>query len=117
MKTGTDVVENSRFINAINRNQGRLRSRLFTEVELARTPADLDLAIMFSAKESIAKALGTGFDSSLSWHDISITVNGDNAIAVLSGRALELAGTRKLSLSATQDKHTSYTFVLLSGEE
>ena len=117
MKTGTDVLENARFINAINRNQGRLRNRLFTEVELAQNPQDLDLAIMFSAKESIAKALGTGFDSYLSWHDVSIIVNGTNVIAALSGRALELAGTQKLSVSATQDTNTSYTFVLLSGEE
>ena len=117
MKTGIDVVENTRFINAINRNQGKLRNRLFTEVELAGSYDDLDLALMFSAKESIAKALGTGFDSSLSWRDINITVDGNNLTAILSGRALELAGTRKLTVSATQDKNTSYTFVLLSGGE
>ena len=114
MKTGTDVVENSRFIQAVTRNKGRLRERLFTREELACSPGNMDLAVMFSAKESVAKALGTGFDSSLSWHDIKVFINGDDVTAVLSGKALELAEGARLHLSATQDRNTSVTFALLT---
>ncbi|MCK5786045.1 MAG: 4'-phosphopantetheinyl transferase superfamily protein [Candidatus Sabulitectum sp.] len=117
MKTGTDVVENARFIRAVNRNEGRLRERLFTREELACSPENMDLAVMFSAKESVAKALGTGFDSFLSWHDIKIFINGDDVTAVLSGRALELAEGYHILLSATQDRNTSVTCALLTEGE
>jgi holo-[acyl-carrier protein] synthase len=117
MKTGTDVVENQRFLRAIKRNNSKLRNRLFTPVELAGNPGELDLALMFSAKESVAKALGTGFDASLSWHDIEILITGNKVNALLSGRALELAGNRTVLISVTQQKNTSFTFTLLSERE
>lgn len=117
MKTGTDVVENSRFIEAVIRNGGRLRERLFTPEELASSPSNLDLAVMFSAKESVSKALGTGYDASLSWHDVRIFVDGSNVKALLFGRALELAGNSKVLISATQNQNTSCTFALLTEGE
>lgn len=117
MKTGTDIVENSRFIRAVTRNNGRLRERLFTPDELSRNPGNLDLAVMFSAKESVVKALGTGFDSSLSWHDIEICINGSDVKAHLSGRALELAGNNKVLISAAGNRNTSLTFALLTEGE
>ncbi len=117
MKTGTDVVENSRFFQSVTRNHGRLRKRLFTPEELARDPRNGDLAVMFSAKESVAKALGTGFDSCLSWHEIQIFINGKLVEARLSGRALALAGTGELLVSATWGKNTSFTIALLTERE
>ncbi|MEA3266795.1 MAG: 4'-phosphopantetheinyl transferase superfamily protein [Candidatus Fermentibacteria bacterium] len=114
MKTGTDVVENSRFIRSITRNEGRLRSRLFTLNELKNNPGDLNLAVMFSVKESVAKALETGFDSSLSWHDIEVHITENGVKAILSGKALELAGNSKVLISTTQDQNTSLTFALLT---
>lgn len=117
MKTGTDIVENTRFIQAVTRNSGRLRERLFTPEELARDPGNLDLALMFSAKESLAKALGTGFDSSLSWHDIQIFFNGNDVTALLSGKARKLAGNSDIFVSATQNRSTSFTFALLTERE
>lgn len=114
MKTGTDVVENSRFIKAVTRNNGRLRQRLFSSEELADNPGNLALAVMFSVKESVAKALGTGFDSSLSWHDITVHMCDDKVSVLLSGRALELAGGQDVFVSVTQDATTSYTFALLT---
>ncbi|MCK5035063.1 MAG: 4'-phosphopantetheinyl transferase superfamily protein [Candidatus Sabulitectum sp.] len=114
MKTGTDVVENSRFIRSITRNEGRLLSRLFTLNELKNNPGELDLAVMFSVKESVAKALGTGFDSSLSWHNIEVYITENGVKAILSGKALELAGNSKVLISATRDQNTSLTFALLT---
>ena len=114
MITGIDIVENTRFIRAVTRKNGRLRKRLFTAGELAGNPDELYLATAFSAKESIAKALGTGFDSSLSWHDIQIFINGNDVKALLSGRALELAGNRKVHISVSRGHNTSFAFALLT---
>ena len=117
MKTGTDTVEVSRFIRAVTRNHGKLRERLFTPDELARNPDNRDLAVMFSAKESIAKALGTGFGPSLSWHDIQIFINGSRLKALLSGSALALAGNSDIHISAAWGENTSFTFALLTERE
>ncbi len=117
MRTGTDVVENSRFIRSVSRNSGRLRNRLFTPDELKYNPGELDLAVMFSAKESVAKALGTGFDSALSWHDIEVYITENGVKAILSGKALELAGNCEVLISATRDRNTCLTFALLTEGE
>jgi holo-[acyl-carrier-protein] synthase len=114
MKTGTDVVDNSRFIKSVTRRGGRLRERLFTTEELACNPRNNDLAVMFSVKEAVAKALGTGFDSSLSWHDIQIFVGSNDVRVLLSGHALVLAGNRELLVSATCGEKASFAFALLA---
>ncbi len=117
MKTGTDTVEVSRFIRAVTRNHGKLKERLFTSEELFHNPDNRDLAVMFSAKESIAKALGTGFGPSLSWHDIQIFISGSSVETQLSGAALDLAGKNKIYISAAWGEHISFTFALLTERE
>ena len=114
MQTGIDVVENSRFLDSIKRNGGRLRERLFSPEELQGEKTDKQLAAAFSAKESIAKALGTGFDETLSWHDIVISFTGNGIQALLRNRALELAEGRKVFLSSTCDGGKTITIALLS---
>jgi holo-[acyl-carrier protein] synthase len=114
VEAGTDVVEHERFLASISRGDGRLRKRLFTREELEEHPLPLDLATIFSAKESIVKALGTGFSDDLSWHDISISLSDDQLKARLSGRVLELVGDRKLMLSASRGEHRTVTCALLS---
>ena len=112
MDTGTDVVEHDRFLASITRNSGRLKDRLFSGEELDNSP--LDLAMIFSAKESLAKALGTGFDRNLSWREIRITICHGELKAELSGRALELAGNRKILLTASRGEQRTFTCALLS---
>lgn len=114
MEAGTDVLENSRFLHSINRNEGRLRERLFTPEELASAKSPLDLAVIFSAKESIVKALGTGFDEGLSWHDIRIDLREEELRAELFRRARELASGRDLLLSFTRSEERTITCALLS---
>lgn len=114
MTIGTDVVEHKRFTEAINRNNGRLKKRLFSETELAWCRSDLDLAVVFSAKESISKALGTGFDNKLSWHDIEVSFLNNVLKAGLSGQAKELASGRILQITSTRGKHRTITCALLS---
>lgn len=114
MQVGTDAVELSRFIRSVGRNGGRLRERLFSPEEILRAGSDEDLAVMFSAKEAVSKALGTGFDHELSWHDINVFLEGNGIEVELSGRALDLAKGRKVLVSSSTAGNRTITLALLS---
>lgn len=88
-------------------------TRVFTDEERAycdsfARPAE-HYAARFAAREAVLKALGTGFSQGIGVKDVSV-VNDDSGrpLAVLSGRAKEVAAERgvqeiALSLSHTQD--------------
>ncbi len=113
MEAGTDVVEHARFVRSITGRGGRLR-------EGCSPPASftgflpLELAMVFSLKESLAKALGSGFDKSLSWQDIDVSFTEAGPRARLTGGALKLAAGREIILSATRCEERTYTCALLS---
>jgi holo-[acyl-carrier protein] synthase len=73
IRTGVDLIEVDRIDRAILRHGDRFFERFFTLRELVEaaghTPA---LAARFSAKEAVAKALGTGIGD-VGWKDIEIT--------------------------------------------
>lgn len=70
---GIDIVDVARFKAAMERWGERLRTRLFTEGELAyclgRRKAENHFAVRFAAKESLKKALGR----SLNYKDVEVT--------------------------------------------
>lgn len=73
---GNDLVEIDRIRASIERHGLHFLNRIFTQKEQDycyqfKDPAP-HFAGRFSAKEAIAKALGTGFGTHLSWHDIEI---------------------------------------------
>ena len=77
---GNDIIEIDRMRGSIQRHGQHFLNRLFTQAEQDycykfQDPAP-HFAGRFSAKEAIAKALGTGFGAHLSWHDIEI-INDD----------------------------------------
>jgi len=73
---GNDILEIERVRNALKEHGNHFLCRLFTPQEQAYCLKYKDpvphLAARFSAKESIAKALGTGFGKHLSWLDMEI---------------------------------------------
>ncbi len=73
IRIGVDLIEVDRIDRAILRHGNRFFQRFFTVRELIdasdHTPA---LAARFSAKEAVAKALGTGIGE-IGWKDIEIT--------------------------------------------
>lgn len=73
---GTDIVEIERVRQSIDRHGQHFLNRLFTQREQDYCYQFKDpvphFAGRFAAKESIAKALGTGFGAHLSWHDIEV---------------------------------------------
>jgi holo-[acyl-carrier protein] synthase len=77
MKTvgiGVDIVDNKRFKNLIKDN--KFINRIFSKKEISASKKKLNKINFFSnrfaAKESFAKALGTGFRNELNFKDIEI---------------------------------------------
>lgn len=73
---GNDIIEIDRIRKTIKKHGPHFHKKIFTEQELEYCLSHQDPAIplagRFSAKEAIAKALGTGFGKDVSWLDISI---------------------------------------------
>jgi holo-[acyl-carrier protein] synthase len=73
---GCDCIEIDRFRQAVQRSGEGLLARLFTDEELSSCQRNADpifsYAGRFAAKEALAKALGTGIGSELSWKDMEI---------------------------------------------
>ena len=73
---GTDIVSIARIAQTINTHGDRFYSRILTPQELSQLERCKDkiayLAKRYAAKEAIAKALGCGLGTSLSFQDIVI---------------------------------------------
>ena len=109
---GVDMLEIARMERVIKRRPSFL-ARVFTDEERAycesfSRPAE-HYAARFAAREAVLKALGTGFSQGIGLKDVSVRNDeSGRPIAVLSGRALEIARERgvqevALSLSHTHD--------------
>lgn len=73
---GCDCIEIDRFRQAVRRSGQSLLRRLFTDEEISLCQRNADpifsYAGRFAAKEALAKALGTGIGSELSWKEMEI---------------------------------------------
>lgn len=73
---GNDILEIERMRGSVDRHGQHFINRIFTQKEQDYCYKFQDpiphFAGRFSAKEAIAKALGTGFGAHLNWHDIEI---------------------------------------------
>lgn len=73
---GTDILEISRFKEVLEKHTERFIRRVYTEDEYNYSMKHKDrmphLAVRFSAKEAVAKALGCGIGKDLSFQDIII---------------------------------------------
>ncbi len=109
---GVDIVEIGRMESILKRTPS-FALRVFTDEERAycessNRPA-AHYACRFAAREAVLKALGTGFSSGVGRRDVSVSRDSSGKpIAVLSGRALEIAHDLgvievALSLSFTND--------------
>ena len=109
---GIDVVEVSRIERMIEEYGVRFAEKVFTPgereyCESASRPA-LHYAARFSAKEAVAKALGTGIGADLEWLDMEVRRRESGAPQlVLSGSGLRFAeanGIVKVMISLTHAK-------------
>ena len=106
---GTDLARVARFRKFIEDQKTALLERLFTlgERQYAFSKADPSphLAARFAAKESCLKAFGTGWRDGISWHDMEVVPDKlGRPDLVLSGRAAEIAGEKRVEVV-----HLSYS--------
>ena len=93
---GTDIVECLRIAQMIERHGELFIGRVYTPHEIgycsARKAATQHYAGRWAAKESVLKALGTGWSRAVSWRDMEIRNDGDGKPRVaLAGGAKEIS--------------------------
>jgi len=120
---GTDIVEVDRVNRLVDKYGQRFIDRIFTDVEqevcLGMANQGQRLAIRFAAKESVMKALGTGWARGVRFKDIEIPSSERQRPQVqLRGAAAERA--RKLGgtawhMSLTHIDRFAIAFVILEG--
>ena len=107
---GVDMLEIARMERVIERRPSFLK-RVFTDEERAycdscARPAE-HYAARFAARAAVLKALGTGFAKGIGLKDVSVTNDEwGKPIAVLSGRAAEVAAERGVQEVALSLSHT-----------
>lgn len=115
---GCDCIEIERFRTAISRSGHPLLVRLFTPHEISYCNRNKDpvfaFAGRFAAKEALAKALGVGIGSALSWHDMEI-VNDDHGKPLVrwSATVQKRFGIWKSHLSISHSHTVAMAYALL----
>ena len=118
---GVDIVEIRRLREVLERQQDRFIRRVFTESEQEYCRAHRDpvphYAARFAAKESLFKALGTGWAKGVSWKDAEVVRAAMRApILVLHGRAEKLSqalGVQGIYLSLSHSGDSAVAVVIL----
>ena len=122
---GVDIIDNKRIKNSI-KNKNFL-NRIFGSHELLKSKKILNktnyFAKRFAAKESLSKALGTGFKDGLNFKDIQILNNKIGKPYYLLNKKLENFIKRKkklknfiLFLSISDEKDYSVAFTIIQSK-
>ena len=113
---GVDIIEIDRIAAALVRHGDRFLKRVYTKLEVAACRGRVnELAVRFSAKEAVMKALGTGARG-VAWREIEVLPNHrGKPLVYLHGRALERAekiGLRDVDISLSHSKDFAVAFVV-----
>lgn len=122
---GVDIVEIARMERILQQTPG-FAPRVFTPeerlyCESSARPA-AHYACRFAAREAVLKALGTGFSDGIGRKDVSVSKDASGRpVAVLSGRALEIARALQvqevaISLSFTGDLAVANAMAITPGD-
>ena len=122
---GSDLADIRRIEDTLKRFGDRFVSRIFTDVERARSERKADRAASyakrFAAKEACAKALGTGLRAGVFWRDMGVVNlrSGAPTLALTGGAAKRLAAITpagmhpRIHLSLTDDHPYAQAFVVI----
>ena len=101
---GTDIVEIARIADVLDRQGDAFVQRILTHSEQKQYQASKQkaafLAKRFAAKEAVAKALGTGIGSGVSFQDMTISNDEKGAPSVSLS-----AGPLRLPLRSRHEKY------------
>jgi holo-[acyl-carrier protein] synthase len=119
--TGVDIVEIPRFRNILERQKDRFIVRVFTPAEQQFCNDHRDAvphyAARFAAKEALFKALGTGWAKGVTWLDVEVLREGQDApVMKLHGEAQRFSlsmGAQKVHLSLSHTEQWAIAMVIL----
>ncbi|HUS96727.1 MAG TPA: holo-ACP synthase [Hyphomicrobiaceae bacterium] len=124
---GNDMVDIRRIASTLDRFGDRFISRIFTDVERARSERRnqraASYAKRFAAKEACSKALGTGFRKGVFWRDMGVVnlPSGRPTLRLTGGAAGHLATLvpngfdARIDLTLTDDFPWAQAIVIISG--
>lgn len=116
---GNDIIEIERIHGVIERHGERFLNRTFTSKEQEycqkHSKSSARFAGRFAAKEAIVKALGTGFNDSITFLDIEIVNNivGKPEV-VISPTLRELIGNSTIHISISHSDNYATAFAIIS---
>lgn len=123
--TGTDLIDIRRIERALARFGHRFARRVLVDDEYQRFCAHMKpahyLAKRFAAKEAFSKAMGTGINFPVNWHNVSVAnersgrpyLKFSETLATL----LDQRGIRRAHLSLSDEVEMACAFVVLEGDE
>jgi len=115
MKIGTDITVISRIEQSLNKFGDKFLNKILTPEEQTLSKKPESIAGYWAAKEAIAKALGCGIGSELSFHDITIYKDAKGAPHFkLSQRAKEIHKMKSSSLSIAHDGGFAIAIAIVS---
>lgn len=115
MKIGTDIIEISRIEKSLTKFGDKFKERFLHPEEISIVKKTESIAGFWAAKEAIAKALGCGIGSELSFHDIVITKNHRGApVFSLTEEAQKNHKIKESSLSISHDGGFAIAVVAIS---
>ena len=122
---GTDIIECLRIAKMIERHGELFIQRVYTAQEIeycrSRKMAVQHFAGRWAAKESVLKALGTGWIRGITWRDVEVRndVGGKPSI-VLDGGAEDLcqrAGIEEVQISISHCRSHAIAYALAIGSQ
>ena len=119
--SGIDLAEVVRIQRSIERFGDRFLGRVFTPTERAYVDRKKNrferYAARFAAKEAAMKAIGTGWNSGVTWQDIEVTnLPSGKPTLRFSGKAAEFVkrmGVRSVALSLSHTAELAIAEVIL----
>jgi holo-[acyl-carrier protein] synthase len=119
--SGIDIAEVPRIAQSISRFGNRFVRRIFTEAEIRYCESKANrverYAARFAAKEAGMKAIGTGWNHGVTWHDVEVCREpGGRPTIALHGKAAEFAvrlGVNHIALSLSHTPEIAIAQVIL----
>ncbi len=104
MKIGTDIIQVNRIERSLEKFGDKFKMKFLNSEEIALAKKIESIAGFWAAKEAIAKALGCGIGTELSFHDIILTKDAKGAPSfTLSKEAQKIHQIKNSSLSLSHD--------------
>lgn len=104
MKIGTDIIQINRIEKSLAQFGDKFKQRFLHPQEMKLVKKTESMAGFWAAKEAIAKALGCGIGSDLSFHDIIIVKDSrGRPTFTLSEEAQKMHQIKESSISISHD--------------